>query len=61
MSHETSQEGFYAEWRVVSVLTLKGDMVDRAEVFDERTSTLPSPASTNSAGWHRHWRMRQAG
>src|SRR6478609_866590 len=35
MAHETSQEGFYAEWRVVSVLTLKGDMVNRAEVFDE--------------------------
>ena len=35
MAHETSQDGFYAEWRVVSVLTLKGDMVNRAEVFDE--------------------------
>ncbi len=35
VAHETSQEGFYAEWRVVSVLTLEGDLVNRGEVFDE--------------------------
>jgi DNA-binding SARP family transcriptional activator len=34
MAHETSQEGF-AEWRVISVLTLEGDLVNRYEVFDE--------------------------
>ena len=59
MAHETSQEGFYAEWRVVSVLTLKGDMVNRAEVFDEadlnaalaRFDELsrPAPALENAA------------
>ncbi len=35
VAHETSQEGFYAEWRVVSVLTVEGDLVNRGEVFDE--------------------------
>ena len=35
LSHETSPEGFRAEWRVVSVLTLEGDMLSRCEVFDE--------------------------
>src|SRR5271166_2141264 len=35
MAHETSQEGFHAEWRVISVLTLEGDMFNRCEVFDE--------------------------
>ncbi|WP_442387489.1 BTAD domain-containing putative transcriptional regulator [Mycobacterium sp.] len=34
-SHETSQEGVNAEWRVISVLTIDGDQIDRLEVFDE--------------------------
>ena len=35
VAHETSQEGFDAEWRVISVLTVDGDMINRCEVFDE--------------------------
>ena len=34
-AHETSQEGFHAEWRGVAVLTADGDMINRCEVFDE--------------------------
>ena len=34
-SHETSQEGFEAEWRTIDILTVEGDMVNRCEVFDE--------------------------
>jgi hypothetical protein len=34
-SHETSQEGFAAEWRVITVVTVEGDMLSRCEVFDE--------------------------
>ncbi|WP_297737441.1 BTAD domain-containing putative transcriptional regulator [Mycobacterium sp.] len=34
-SHETSQEGFDAEWRVITVVTVEGDMLNRCEVFDE--------------------------
>ena len=35
VTHETSQEGFEAEWRGISVLTVEGDLIDRFEVFDE--------------------------
>ena len=31
----TSQEGFDAEWRVISLLTVKGDLINRCERFDE--------------------------
>ena len=34
-AHATSQEGFEAEWRGVSVFGVEGDLVDRWEVFDE--------------------------
>jgi hypothetical protein len=34
-AHETSREGFDAEWRGVSVLMVEGDMVNRCEVFEE--------------------------
>ena len=30
-----SQEGFDAEWRVITLLTVKGDLIDRCERFDE--------------------------
>lgn len=35
VTHETSQEGFKAEWRSIAVLKVKCDQVDRLEVFDE--------------------------
>ncbi|WP_135459798.1 BTAD domain-containing putative transcriptional regulator [Mycobacterium sp. DL99] len=35
MAHETSQDGFHAEWRAISVITFEGDLVNRCEVFDE--------------------------
>ncbi len=31
----TSQEGFDAEWRVVDILTIDGDLFNRCEIFDE--------------------------
>ena len=34
-AHATSQEGFEAEWRGVSVFAVEGDMLNRWEVFDE--------------------------
>lgn len=33
--HGTSHEGFAAEWRGVNLLTVDGEMISRAEVFDE--------------------------
>ncbi|MFZ1178861.1 MAG: regulator, partial [Mycobacterium sp.] len=35
VTHESSPEGFEAEWRGISVLTVEGDLIDRLEVFDE--------------------------
>jgi ketosteroid isomerase-like protein len=31
----TSQEGFDAEWRMIQLLTVEGDRINRCEVFDE--------------------------
>ncbi|WP_254848318.1 BTAD domain-containing putative transcriptional regulator, partial [Mycobacterium sp. SP-6446] len=52
-SHETSQEGVDAEWRVITVVTVEGEMLSRCEVFDEddldaaiaRFEELDRPAS----------------
>ncbi|WP_246398912.1 BTAD domain-containing putative transcriptional regulator [Mycobacterium vicinigordonae] len=35
VTRETSDEGFLAEWRVISVITFDGELVDRCEIFDE--------------------------
>nr|WP_237162457.1 BTAD domain-containing putative transcriptional regulator [Mycolicibacterium fortuitum] len=35
VTHGTSEDGFDAEWRVVEVLSIEGDLISRCEVFDE--------------------------
>jgi class 3 adenylate cyclase len=35
VSHATSQAGFEAEWRLVELVTVDGDMQNRGELFDE--------------------------
>ncbi|HYZ68086.1 MAG TPA: BTAD domain-containing putative transcriptional regulator [Mycobacterium sp.] len=35
VGHETSKEGFDAEWRIAFLCTVQGDMVNRCEMFDE--------------------------
>ena len=34
-SHGTSREGFDAEWRMIELLTVDGDLISRSELFDE--------------------------
>ena len=34
-AHGTSQEGFDAEWRVINLSTVDGDLINRCEMFDE--------------------------
>ena len=34
-AHGTSQEGFDAEWRMIELLTVEGDLINRCELFDE--------------------------
>jgi hypothetical protein len=33
--HGTSQEGFDAEWRVIALLTVDGDLINRCELFED--------------------------
>ena len=57
--HGTSHEGFEAEWRGVTVMTVDGEMVSRMEVFDEEDLdaalarfdqlSRPAPRLENSA------------
>jgi class 3 adenylate cyclase len=35
VSHGTSQRGFDAEWRMIQLLTVEGDLSNRCEIFDE--------------------------
>ena len=66
-SHGTSQEGFEAEWRVVLLQTVDGDLMNRNEMFDETDLdvalarfgqlTRPAPRLENAASrvferWH---------
>ena len=34
-AYGTSQEGFDAEWRMIQLLTVEGDLISRCEIFDE--------------------------
>ena len=34
-AYGTSQEGFDAEWRMIEILTVEGDLINRCEMFDE--------------------------
>ena len=34
-AHGTSREGFDAEWRLIELLTVEGDLIGRCEIFDE--------------------------
>ena len=35
VAHEVSHDGSLAEWRVINVQTVHGDLIDRLEMFDE--------------------------
>lgn len=55
----TSQDGFTAEWRVITLVTFDGDLLSRVELFDEKDLgaaiarfdelTRPQPRLTNTA------------
>ena len=57
--HGTSQEGFNAEWRMIELLTVAGDLINRCELFDEADLdsalarfdelTRPAPQLENAA------------
>lgn len=35
VAYETAQDGFRAEWRLISLMTVRGGLLSRSEVFDE--------------------------
>jgi DNA-binding SARP family transcriptional activator len=55
----TSREGLYAEWRIVEMVTVQGDLINRTEIFDETDLdvalerfdklTRPAPQLANEA------------
>jgi class 3 adenylate cyclase len=57
--HNTSQQGFDAEWRVVGVTTVEGNLINRCELYDEADLdaalarfdelTTPTPQLENAA------------
>jgi class 3 adenylate cyclase len=71
--HGTSHEGFVAEWRGVTLMTVDGEMVSRMEVFDEgdldaalakfEELSRPAPRPENSAtrAWERLFSYIAAG
>ncbi|MBE1548486.1 class 3 adenylate cyclase [Mycobacterium sp. OAS707] len=56
----TSREGLHAEWRIVEMVTVQGDLIDRTEIFDETDLDIafatfdqlkpPPPRDHNAAG-----------
>ena len=58
-SHATSHQGFDAEWRMISLSTVDGDLINRCELFDEadldtalakfEQLTRPAPQLENAA------------
>ena len=59
-AHGTSQEGFDAEWRVINLLTVEGDMVNRCELFDEADLDAALARFDELSRRHRGWKTRQA-
>ena len=60
VSQGTSHEGFAAEWREVSVLTVDGDLSAASSSSTRQTSTPRSRDSTSCSRRRRGWKTRQA-
>ena len=58
--HGTSQEGFDAEWRIVELLTVEGDLVNRCEIFDEADIDAALARFDELTSRSRDWKTRQA-
>jgi hypothetical protein len=66
-AHAISQDGFAAEWRVLNLITVQGDLINRCEIFDETDIdaamarfdeiSLPAPRLENAASqvYQRFW------
>ena len=59
-AHGTSQEGFDAEWRVITVLTVDGDLINRCELFDEADIDAALARFDELSRPTPRWKTRQA-
>ncbi len=56
----TSPEGFDAEWRVVDILTVDGDLISRGEIFDEADLDAALARFDELSRRRGGWKTRQA-
>ena len=60
VAHGTSQEGFDAEWRMIDLLTVEGDLINRCEIFDEADLDAALARFDELSRPRRGWKTRQA-
>ena len=60
VAHATSQEGFDAEWRMVLLMTVEGDLINRGEIFDEADLDAALARFEELSRQRRGWKTRQA-
>ena len=59
-SRDRRQEGFDAEWRMIDLMTVEGDLISRAELFDESDLDVALARFDELLDQLRGWRTRQA-
>ncbi len=60
VAHGASPDGFEAEWRGISILTVEGDLISRCELFDETDLDAALARFEELNRQTRNWKMRQA-
>ena len=56
----TSDEGFVAEWRMIDLFTVEGDLISRCEIFDEADLDAALARFEELQRRRRGWKTRQA-
>ena len=60
-AHGTSRDGFDAQWRMIQLLTVEGELVTHCELFDEKDVDAAIARFEQLSLPSRGWRTRQAG
>ena len=61
VAHGVSQEGFDAEWRMLFIYMVDGDLINRFELFDEADIDAAIARFDELNGQRRGWKTRQRG
>ena len=56
----TSHQGFEAEWRMITLSTFDGDLINRCELFDEADLDAALARFDELSRRHRGWKTRRA-